>query len=125
METILISIYQWILLFASSYLVYATIVEVGGIQRRMSVNAGRCNFVSYRKPRSGVEKKGEDSRPLIVTAAWGTKPDTHSGGGRHDFSSGWSNTEKGSKREKNNDDQDSGKMEKRIMRNDAELYNQN
>ena len=45
----------------------------------------------------------------IVTAAWGTKPDMHSGGGKHDFYSGWSNTEKGSKRERNNEDQDSGR----------------
>ena len=109
METILITMYQWILLFASSYLVYATILEVGGIQRMMSVNAGRCNFVSYRKPRAGTEKKGKDSSPLMVTAAWGKKPDTHSGGGRQDSSSGRSNTEKGSKRERNNEDQDSGR----------------
>ena len=63
-ETILRSIYQWILLFASSYLVYATIVEVGGIQRRMRANAGRCNFVSYRKTKSGVEKKARTADHL-------------------------------------------------------------
>ena len=47
-----------------------------------------------------------------MTAAWGTRTDTQSGGGKHDVSSGWSYTEKGSKRERNNEDQDSGRNEK-------------
>ena len=108
-ETILRSIYEWVLLFASSYLVYATIVEIGDIHSRRQATDGQCNFVSYRKTKSGFEKKNEGSRPLIVTAGWGTNTDTQSGGGKHDFSSSWGQTEKGSKRERDNDNRASGK----------------